>query len=126
MNWEYRGNQSPFTNISIFDDYFLDKLINDYYSPIDNTQPDKETIKFLQDIFLDAMNDELSRNPMTFPVTTACFSIVTQEDIDSGNWNGYELNEAKDQNFVRYIAEKNKKFCFINMYSGSTSQLSSC
>ena len=126
LNWEYRGNQSPFTNISVYDDYFLDNFIKDYHSPIDGQPADKEIIKFLQDIFIDAMNDELSRNPITFPVTTACFSIVTQEDLDSGNWGGYEINEAKDKDFVRYIAEKNKKFCFINMYAGETSQLSSC
>lgn len=126
LNWEYRGNQSPFTNISIYDDYFLDNFINDYHSPIDGQPPDKEVIKFLQDIFINAMNDELSRNPITFPVTTACFSVITQDDLDSGKWNGFELNEAKDKNFVKYIAEKNKKFCFINMYAGETSQLSSC
>lgn len=72
------------------------------------------------------MNDELSRNPITFPVTTACFSVITQADLDSGKWDRFELNEAKDKNFVKYIAEKNKKFCFINMYAGETSQLSSC
>lgn len=126
LNWEYRGNQSPFTNISVYDDYFLDNFINDYYSPIDGKPVDKEIVKFLQDIFIDAMNDELSRNPITFPVTTACFSVITQADLDSGEWDGFELNEAKDKNFVKYIAEKNKKFCFINMYAGETSQLSSC
>lgn len=72
------------------------------------------------------MNDELERSPLTFPVTTACFSVVTKEEAESDEWKGYEINEPKDKDFVRYIAEKNKKFGFINMYSGETSQLSSC
>jgi hypothetical protein len=46
-------------------------------------------------------------------VTTACFAID-------------ENNIIKDQEFVKFIARKNKKYGFINIYSGKTSTLSSC
>lgn len=126
MNWEYRGNQSAFTNISIFDKYFLKSLLDDYQSPIDFKSPSIETVQFVQEIFLKAMNDELTRSPITFPVTTACFSVVTEDELNDPEWNGYELNELKDKEFVKKIAHYNKKYGFINIYAGETSQLSSC
>lgn len=105
------GN-SPFTNLSVYDDNFLDKLCTDYIFP-DGSTPDKEIVKKLQNIYLDIMNDELQRTPLTFPVTTACFSI----DKD---------NNIQDEAFLHNIAQKNLQWGFINMYAGSSSTLSSC
>lgn len=105
------GN-SPFTNISIYDDFFLNKLCADYIFP-DGSTPDKELVKKLQILFLDIMNEELYRTPLTFPVTTACFSIDEDHNI-------------QDYEFLKMIAQKNLKWGFINMYSGSSSTLSSC
>lgn len=109
------GN-SAFTNVSIFDDNFLKELLPGYNfvnEEGETVQPNIETVKKTQEIFLDIMNEELSRTPVTFPVTTACFSI----DGD---------NSIKDLAFTKMIAEKNKQFGFINMYCGKTSTLSSC
>lgn len=105
------GN-SPFTNLSVYDDNFLDKLCTDYIFP-DGSTPDKEIVKKLQNIYLDIMNEELQRTPLTFPVTTACFSI----DKD---------NNIQDEAFLHNIAQKNLQWGFINMYAGSSSTLSSC
>lgn len=105
------GN-SPFTNLSVYDDNFLDKLCADYIFP-DGSTPDKEIVKKLQNIYLDIMNEELQRTPLTFPVTTACFSI----DGD---------NNIQDEAFLHNIAQKNLQWGFINMYAGSSSTLSSC
>ena len=74
INQPMRANQSPFTNVSVYDDYFLDKLCGDYLFP-NGTTPNKQTVKKLQEIYLTIMNEELSRTPLTFPVTTACFSV---------------------------------------------------
>ena len=60
------------------------------------------------------------------PVTTACFSVVTAEEAKSEEWKGYEVGEIKDKEFLKYIAEQNLQFGFINFYCGETSQLSSC
>lgn len=112
INQPMRGAQSPFSNLSIYDNYFLDKLCADYIFP-DGSTPDKEIVKKLQNIYLDIMNEELQRTPLTFPVTTACFSI----DKD---------NNIQDEAFLHNTAQKNLQWGFINMYAGSSSTLSSC
>jgi ribonucleoside-triphosphate reductase len=111
VNWEFRGNQSPFSNLSVFDRNFLESLCPDY--TMDGKAANPETVHELQSLFLDAMNEEMRRTPLTFPVTTACFSIDDDRNI-------------VDKDFVKFIAEKNKEFGFINMYNGKMSTLSSC
>lgn len=112
LNWEFRGNQSPFTNVSVYDDAFLGQLVPAYV--INGKAPRIETVKKVQDTFLTCFNQVLERDPATFPVVTACFSLA--ED-------GKEL---ADPAFVKRIAEHNLKFGFINIYVGETSTLSSC
>lgn len=111
INQPMRGNQSPFTNVSIFDTPFLNELTPHY--SFDGVTPKNETVIKIQNIFMDIMNEELERTPVTFPVTTACFSISQQKKI-------------QDEEFLQTIAQKNQKFGFINVYCGSTSTLSSC
>ncbi|MDD4805086.1 MAG: anaerobic ribonucleoside-triphosphate reductase, partial [Candidatus Pacebacteria bacterium] len=112
LNQPMRASESPFTNVSIYDDYFIEESKQLYIFP-DLSQPDTQIVKKLQKIFLDVMNSELSRTPFTFPVTTACFSIDKENNI-------------KDEEFARFIAEENQKFGFINIFMGDTSLLSSC
>ena len=112
INQPMRGNQSPFTNVSIFDKEFLEKLKDDYIFP-DGSNPDIEIVQKIQELFIDIMNKEYERTPITFPVTTACFSID-------------DNNNLLDHDFLNMIAEKNKKFAFINIYIGKSSTLSSC
>lgn len=113
INQPMRGNQSPFTNVSVYDDEFLERLCQDYVSPINGEKPKKEIVKQTQILFLDIMNEELSRTPITFPIVTACFSI--NED-----------KELQDFEFLKMIAETNKEYGFINIYIGKSSTLSSC
>lgn len=112
INQPSRSSQSPFTNISLFDDGFLNSLASEYVFS-DGKVPKIETIKKIQELFIDTMNDELRRTPVTFPVTTACFSVD-----DEGN--------VLDETFLEMISEKNMEFGFINIYCGKTSTLSSC
>jgi len=112
INQPMRGNQSCFTNISIYDDVFLESLKDDYIFP-DGSNIDIELVKQLQDLFLNIINKEMSRTPVTFPVTTACFSVDENKNI-------------LDKNFINFIAKHNQKYGFINIYCGSSSTLSSC
>ena len=113
VNQPFRGgHQSAFTNVSLFDDNFLTKLCNEYRFP-DGSKPDKETVKKLQIMYMDVMNETLDNTPCTFPVTTACFSVD-------------ETKEILDNEFLHTVCEKNLKYGWINYYSGSTSTLSSC
>ena len=112
-NQPFRGGlQSGFYNVSIYDKYFLEDLCKDYLFP-DGSIADIEIVQKLQDIYLDLMNETMEVSPITFPVTTACFSIDDDKNI-------------KDKKFLHYISIKNQKFGFINFYAGKTSTLSSC
>jgi len=115
LNQPYRGSQSLFSNVSVYDKYFLEGLLPSYTLEIDGEiySAKIETVQKVQDVYINIMNRELERKPLTFPVTTACFSISEDKEI-------------MDKEFLKYIAEKNLKFGFINMYSGKSSTLSSC
>lgn len=116
LNWEFRGNQSPFTNVSVYDRLFLEQLVPSYL--IGGTAPDIETVKKVQDLFLDAYNETLARTPITFPVVTACFS--AGQGSDGGG------RTIQDKAFLKKIARHNLKYGFINIYCGESSTLSSC
>ena len=113
VNQPFRGGQqSAFTNVSLFDDVFLDRLCEEYSFP-NGKNPKKETIKYLQELYMELYNDTLRKTPFTFPVTTACFA--TDED-----------KNILDEDFLTTVMEYNKEFGFINIYAGKTSTLSSC
>ncbi|WP_233482625.1 anaerobic ribonucleoside-triphosphate reductase [Desulfovibrio desulfuricans] len=115
LNWEFRGNQSPFTNVSLYDRPFLEKLLPAYV--INGAAPKLETVQAVQEMFLDCFNEVLSRDPATFPVVTACFSLDHNEE---------KGKHIADPDFLRMVAKKNLKYGFINFYIGETSTLSSC
>ena len=112
INQPTRANQSCFTNLSIYDDYFLEDLKKSYIFE-DGSTLNVEIVKKMQDMFLRIMCDEMHRTPITFPVLTACFSVD-------------EENNIKDEEFAKMIAHYNKDYGNINLYCGSSSTLSSC
>ena len=113
VNQPFRGgHQSAFTNVSLFDDNFLQKMCGEYRFP-DGSQPNPETVKKLQIMYMDVMNETLDKTPCTFPVTTACFSVDENRNIN-------------DEQFLYTVCEKNLKYGWMNFYAGSTSTLSSC
>lgn len=113
VNQPFRGgHQSAFTNVSLFDDNFLQKMCSEYRFP-NGTSPNPETVKKLQVMYMDVMNETLDKTPCTFPVTTACFSVNEDREIN-------------DTEFMKLVCEKNLKYGWINFYAGSTSTLSSC
>lgn len=115
INQPMRGNQSPFTNISLYDKYFINEIIDSYKLLIDDVlyEATIDNVNRLQSIFLEIMNDEMRRTTITFPVVTACFSIDDEHNI-------------KDYDFLNQISLANMKYAYINIYAGKTSTLSSC
>lgn len=113
INQPFRsGLQSPFTNVSVYDNMFLESLCPSYIFP-DGTTPDIDLVKQIQVLYLEIMNEILRRTPATFPVTTACF--CTDDN-----------SEIVDEEFLNMVSEQNKEFGFINIYCGKSSTLSSC
>lgn len=112
LNQPMRGNQSPFTNVSLYDDEFLKGMLEGYCFPGEK-HVSLETVKWVQKIYIRVMNREMRRTPITFPITTACFA---KEDDGT----------IKDQSFVQLVANQNMEWGYINMYTGKSSTLSSC
>jgi len=112
INQPFKSNQSPFTNISIYDKPFFEELCSKILFP-DGRIANAEIVYKLQEMVLDIMNEELDRTLLTFPVTTACFSTDDNDNL-------------LDEEFAMMIAEKNLKFAFINLYYGKSSTVSAC
>ena len=115
LNQPNRVVQSLFSNVSIYDDNFLDTLLDYYFIEADNTIyfAEKDIVKRMQVMFLETMNDIMEQRITTFPVVTACFSLDDDRNI-------------QDEDFLRMVLEMDSKFRFVNLYAGATSTLSSC
>ena len=112
INQPMRANQSPFTNISIYDRNFLEQMKDDYIFP-DGSGMDVELVEKLQLLFMTTMIEELRRTPLTFPIQTSCFSVDKEGNI-------------LDKKFLKLISELNREFGQINIYCGDSATLSSC
>lgn len=116
FNWVFRGHQSPFTNVSVYDEPFLMQLAPGY--EVEGFTPPVATVQHVQEVFLDVMNSISRRTPLTFPVVTACFSV--EKDRESGK------RRIRDRKFLDLLARKNREFGLANIYCGETSTISSC
>ena len=111
LNFAFRGSQSAFSNISIYDSYFLKELFSDMTYP-DGTKVNFESVKMMQRVFMDWYNKESEKQSFTFPVITA--NHVT------------ENQEIKDEEFLDFAAQANLPFGVLNFYTGPATCLSSC
>lgn len=115
LNQPNRIVQSLFSNVSLYDDHFLDTLV-EYYFIEDGDKiyfAEKDIVKKLQGLFMDVMNEAMSERIVTFPVVTACFSLDEERNV-------------QEPDFLKWVLESDKKYRFVNLYGGSTSTLSSC
>ena len=109
-----RNNQSPFTNISIFDKAYFEALFgNMYYPSMPDIKVNWETYNQLQEFAVDMIREENKREVLTFPVKTATIL--------------HDGNEPKDPVFVDMIAEDLSQGSLMFIYlSTSVDSLSSC
>ncbi len=111
-NYPFRGSQSSFSNVSIYDDYFLKDLFKDTIYP-DLSKPNFESIKKLQQYYAEWFIEESKKQVFTFPVNTAVF----YKD---------ENNVIKDEDFLDFVSKINCYNGVFNIYTGELSSLSSC
>jgi anaerobic ribonucleoside-triphosphate reductase len=108
-----RGYQTVFWNISYFDKPYFEGVFSDFRFP-DGTDPQWETLSWLQKHFMRWFNEERNRYVLTFPVET--MALLT----DGGN-------DYADKEYADFTAEMWSKghsfFCYI---SNSPDSLSSC
>lgn len=108
-----RGYQSPFTNIAYFDKGYFKAIFKDFVFP-DADEPNYESTKALQKMFMEWFNQERTKAVLTFPVETA--NLLYDEtkqfvDSDMADW-------------CSYMWSKGHSFFVYN--SGSADALSSC
>ena len=111
FGYPYRGNQSAFTNVSVFDQYFLKHHFKDTIYP-DLSKPNLESIQKLQKFYVNWFITESKKQVFTFPVNTAVF--YKKDGI------------ILDKEFLDFISEAN---CFngcFNIYCGDISTIASC
>ena len=81
INFNYRSDQTLFTNVSLYDNYFLENLLSEIKMPEVPNKIDKNVVMEVQKMYMKIMNEELRRTPLTYPVTTATFTRYNEEEI---------------------------------------------
>jgi ribonucleoside-triphosphate reductase len=82
-----RGNQSIFFNIAYFDKFYFESIFEDFFFP-DGDQPCWESVKVLQKMFMEWLNNERLKSVITFPVETVNLLVRDNEyaDIETADW----------------------------------------
>ena len=73
--------QSPFWNVSIFDEHYFNALFGTFVFP-DGTKSDWESLDRLQQYFLKWFNKERTHALLTFPVVTVAMLNDSKEMVD--------------------------------------------
>ena len=99
-----RSYQSPFTNISYYDENYWHALFDDFYFP-DGTQPKWERVNWLQHDFMEWFNNERTKTLLTFPVETVAL-LSEDGDIKDKNWKDFVAEMySKGHSFFTYISD---------------------
>ena len=99
-----RGNQSVFWNLSIFDKPFFDTMYGDFYFP-DGTQPQWESLNWLQKDFLHWFNQERLKCILTFPVVSVCLIYQDNKFIDKDLYEFVCQEYSEGNSFFTYISD---------------------
>lgn len=107
-----RNFQSVFWNISYFDKNYFEGIFGEFYFP-DGTQPQWESLSWLQKKFAKWFNEERTKCLLTFPVETMAL-LTNGEDV-------------VDEEYADFTAEMySKGHSFFTYMSDSPDSLSSC
>ena len=107
-----RNFQAVFWNISYYDKYYFQSLFENFYFP-DGSQPDWESLSWLQKRFMKWFNQERTKTMLTFPVETMAMLV--------------ENGEPKDKEWGNFTAEMySEGHSFFTYISDNADSLSSC
>ena len=99
-----RNGQSPFINFSYFDKPFFDGMFGNFYFP-DGTQPDWDSLWWIQKEFMKWFNEERLKCVLTFPVES--FTLL-YKDGEFADKEAYEFvcdEYARGHSFFTYISD---------------------
>ena len=108
FNWNQpagnRGAQSPFTNISYYDENYWHALFDDFVFP-DGSRPVWRRVDYLQRKFIHWFNDARSETLLTFPVETMALLTDGKDVIDKNYKNLTTEMYAKGHSFFTYLSD---------------------
>jgi ribonucleoside-triphosphate reductase len=107
-----RGYQSVFWNISIYDQFYFESMFENFIFP-DGDRPSWNSLKKLQEFFLNWFNLEREKAVLTFPVVTV--AMLTE--------NGHTKDESFSRNISSELSKGNSFFIYL---SQSADSLASC
>ena len=99
-----RGSQSPFSNISYYDENYWHALFDDFQFP-DGTKPNWERIDWLQRRFIKWFNEERSKVLLTFPVETMALLTDGKDVIDKNYKELAAEMWEKGHSFFVYLSD---------------------
>ncbi len=99
-----RGFQSAFVNFSYFDKPFFEGMFGEFYFP-DGTQPDWESLKWIQMEFMKWFNEERLKTVLTFPVETVTLLYKDGKFLDEEMFNFVCDEYARGHSFFTYISD---------------------
>lgn len=127
----FRGSQSPFVNVSVFDRGFLESLFGltesggaKYVNP-DGSAPDIDSVYILQKFFYEYFDSIFGvEGIFTFPVVTLAIS-VKEETVERGD-KQVTKSTYLDSEFVDWVCGVYPNKCIANIYVGQPNSFSSC
>ena len=107
-----RNYQAVFWNVAYYDKYYFQSLFGEFYFP-DGTQPDWESLSWLQKRFMKWFNKERTKAVLTFPVET--MALLTKD------------GDCLDKEWADFTAEMySEGHSFFTYMSDNADSLSSC
>ena len=108
FNWNQpagnRGSQSPFTNISYYDENYWHALFDEFAFP-DGSKPVWRRIDYLQRLFIHWFNQTRSETLLTFPVETMALLTDGKDVIDKNYKDLTTEMYAAGHSFFTYLSD---------------------
>ena len=99
-----RNYQAVFWNISYYDKFYFQSLFGNFYFP-DGSQPDWESLSWLQKRFMKWFNKERTRAVLTFPVETMALLTKDGECLDE-EWGDFTAEMySEGHSFFTYMSD---------------------
>ena len=99
-----RGDQSVFWNISVFDKAYMQEMFGSFFYP-DGTQPDMDSTRKLQEVFLEWFRMERQKELLTFPVITASLLVKDGKAVDTEFQDFLSLQMTAGHSFFIYMSD---------------------
>ena len=99
-----RNYQAVFWNISYYDRPYFESLFGNFYFP-DGSQPDWESLSWLQKRFMTWFNEERLKTVLTFPVETMAL-LAENGDCKDKEWGDFTAQMyAQGHSFFTYMSD---------------------